>query len=363
MGLAAVLNNDELTGPIAGEKGTGADLCARILRLLPLWLQIKDARGQARSAEREASRAGTDPWRAADWKPCVGLITQALKEKSKDLDLAAWLLEGMTCDHGFRGLADTFHVAADLIEKYWDGLYPAISDDGPSGRVQQFTGLNGDGRPGPLIDRIYNIPLTDSALLGPYDRDDYNQAVEMETVTDPERRDARIASGAVTLEKFNGAVKESSPGFFCGTFWMILMKRKARCAAFLNSQPAREKPGVRLNRPVPIISARKRWQTCRKVVETLGRVLPNVAAPAEACFRKAAAASGGGPAAATVKQPGWRPARSAAASGCVCQALAKLPRYFRDTEPQSPVSVCALEQVIRWGAMPLPGVADGADRG
>ena len=338
MGLAPVLNAEELTGPIAGEKPTGADL-----RLdsspASLWLQIKDARGQARSAEREASRAGTDPWRAADWKPCVSLITQALKEKSKDLDLAAWLLEGMTCDHGFRGLADTFHVAADLVEKYWDGLYPEIGDDGPTGRVQQLTGLNGDGRPGPLIDRIYNIPLTDSRLLGPFDRDDYNQAVEMETVTDPERRDARIAAGAITLEQFNGAVKESSPDFLRNVLDDIT-EAQSQVARFESTLSA--KTGGTVESPTNYV--REALAECRKVVETLGGAS---LAPAPAEETAATTSGGATPAGRTVAKGPISSRADAFAK------IGEIARYFRDTEPQSPVSY-ALEQVIRWGKMPLP---------
>ena len=54
MGMPAVLNLEALTSPIAGQRAAGADL-----RGDGVWLQIKDARGQARALEREASKAGT----------------------------------------------------------------------------------------------------------------------------------------------------------------------------------------------------------------------------------------------------------------------------------------------------------------
>jgi type VI secretion system protein ImpA len=339
MGLSAVLDFTELTGPIAGERATGADMRPDSSPA-SLWLQIKDARGQARSTEREASKAGNDPWRAADWKPCVQLITQALKEKSKDLDLTAWLLEGMTCDHGFRGLADTFHVAADLIEKYWEGLYPEIADDGAAGRVQQFTGLNGDGRPGPLVDRIYNIPLTDAGMLGPYDRDDYSQAMEMETVTDPERRAARIASGAVTMEQFNTAVKASSAEFLRN---MLDDIKEAQAQVTRFAAALRDKTNGEVESPSNYID--EALAECRKVVEAIGGSALEAAAPAES------------PAASGVSAPAAA-ARSVAAGAIASRedAFARIrdiSRYFRETEPQSPVSY-ALDQVIRWGKMPLP---------
>jgi type VI secretion system protein ImpA len=125
-----------------------------------LYYRIKDARNTARSVERAAQQSD-DPARApsADWRPVLELAPRVLAEVSKDLEVAAWLIEAQVREEGFAGLASGFVLARRLIEGFWDGLQPMPDEEGMTTRVAPLTGLNGDEAEGTLIVPIGMVPL------------------------------------------------------------------------------------------------------------------------------------------------------------------------------------------------------------
>lgn len=63
------------------------------------------------------------------WPKLVQITTQKLRDKSKDLTIAAWLTEGLVHQHGFAGLRDGLTVIQGLCERFWDTVYP-LPDEG-----------------------------------------------------------------------------------------------------------------------------------------------------------------------------------------------------------------------------------------
>ena len=59
-----------------------------------------------------------------DWKKVVDLSSQILEQKCKDLLVAAYLAAGLLQTQGLNGLAIGFQVFADLLEGFWDNLFP-----------------------------------------------------------------------------------------------------------------------------------------------------------------------------------------------------------------------------------------------
>jgi len=62
----------------------------------------------------------------ADWPGVESICTEALATRSKDLQLAAWLLQAWIHLYGFDGAARGIRLMRGLCESYWDGLFPAI---------------------------------------------------------------------------------------------------------------------------------------------------------------------------------------------------------------------------------------------
>lgn len=111
---------DNILQPIAGDNPCGADL-----RYQPVYDQIKEAR-------REDDDADQGVWqrarKTADWAQVVKLASNAIAKQSKDLQLAAWLTEGLVYREGFPGLREGLQLTYDLLDQFWDNLYPELED-------------------------------------------------------------------------------------------------------------------------------------------------------------------------------------------------------------------------------------------
>src|SRR5262249_23039800 len=64
----------------------------------------------------------------ADWPGVAQACVAALESRSKDLQLAAWLLESWIHLYGFAGIREGLHLVAELCDTYWDGLHPDVVD-------------------------------------------------------------------------------------------------------------------------------------------------------------------------------------------------------------------------------------------
>src|SRR6516162_8266191 len=117
-----VIDFASLLNPIPGDHPAGVDIRADASPG-SLYYLIKDARSAARAAERRLPESDNDAARA-DWRPVLKHGQKALVEKTKDLEVTAYVIEALIRLHGFAGLRDGFKLARGLVEQYWDGLYP-----------------------------------------------------------------------------------------------------------------------------------------------------------------------------------------------------------------------------------------------
>ena len=89
-----MLDFDQLLSPIAGDGPGGVDL-----RLDPsptsTYYSVKDARSTARAAERQRLLEGQESDGSADWRPVLERGCAALAEKSKGLEVAAYVVEAL----------------------------------------------------------------------------------------------------------------------------------------------------------------------------------------------------------------------------------------------------------------------------
>src|SRR5919107_5941227 len=111
---------DDLLTPIAGDNPAGVDL-----RDDPIWDVIKEARREEVDAPQGEYKRER---KVADWAVVVRETSSALATRSKDLQLATWLIEANFYRESFTGLAQAVHITAQLLLKFWDGLHPALED-------------------------------------------------------------------------------------------------------------------------------------------------------------------------------------------------------------------------------------------
>src|ERR1700730_5716853 len=144
-----------LLEPITGENPAGSDLredhsYSSALR------QIKDFREAARRSEKQIDLDGGEPKQSLEaWKKLRILALQVLQENTKDLEVAACLLEALLRLEGFAGLCFGLQVTRGLIENFWDHIYPRPDEDGLETRLVPLQRLDGDV----LAGAIRRVPI------------------------------------------------------------------------------------------------------------------------------------------------------------------------------------------------------------
>ncbi len=127
---------EALLQPIGGDAPSG-----EAMAFDPLMAEIR----RLREADDPALPQGDweRPLKVADWDRVRRLCADALRQRSKDLQLAAWWLEAALHLGQAQGLLDGIMLLDGLVERYWPGLHPAIGDDGDvDARVAPLAWLN-----------------------------------------------------------------------------------------------------------------------------------------------------------------------------------------------------------------------------
>src|ERR1700682_879826 len=112
-----VIDIEALLAPIAGENPAGESL-----QYFGVYDQIREAR---RSEDALAQGDLQREIEAADWEEVVRLATEALRDRSKDLQISAWLAEGVVKASGFPGLRDGLKLVRGMPERFWENPFPA----------------------------------------------------------------------------------------------------------------------------------------------------------------------------------------------------------------------------------------------
>jgi type VI secretion system protein ImpA len=193
-----------LLDPIPGPSPSGENLY-----YAPLYDKIKEAR-------REEEEIADSEWRhegkRADYPLVIKLVTEALSQKSKDLQLAAWLTEALLRQQGAGGLADGLDLLRGLLENFWDNVYPELEDGDTEMRATPLEWVGSR-----LGDAVKHIPLTRSGLDWFRYKDSRAVPSEADAATSEAKATARetaIAEGKMPPEEFDAAF-DATPTEFC----------------------------------------------------------------------------------------------------------------------------------------------------
>jgi type VI secretion system protein ImpA len=273
---------------------------------------------------------------SANWQPVQELGPKLLGELSKDLEIAAWLIEAQVRSEGFAGLRNGFKLVRQLLESFWDGLHPLPDEEGMATRVAPLTGLNGDEAEGTLIVPIGMVPLMNDET-GPLSAWHYRAAREVAAIADPEVRQRRIDAGAVTLERFHAAVAKADAGRL-----FQRLDEVEQCLAEFNSLSALLDQRCGSAAP-PTSNIRQAIQDVQDCLRYLTKDLTRPGSAQESSPQPGAAASPG----QAQRAPGVIATRQDAV-----EAMRRVRDFFRQTEPHSPLSYL-VDQAVRWAQMPL----------
>lgn len=338
------LDLEDLLAPISEAAPAGSDV-RQDFSPTSLYFRLRDARADARAAERAADANPGEVASPEGWRSVRALAAELLSQKAKDLEAAAWLTEALVRSDGLAGLAFGASLIGRLAEQYWDDLFPMPDEDGLETRLAPVTGLNGEGGDGTLSQPLQKLPI----FKGPNGETvmffQYLQSLELETIADPNRIASRLAAGVVPYETMHNAARATPPGHY------ILLRRDLSAA-----RDAWRAMGETLDR----LAGRDAPPTGR-IAETLnqiGEFITRYAPPErEATMPSQEAGETVGSGAAE-----FEPMMAQAAPGMprrlanredALATLSEIAEYFRRTEPQSPLAY-TIEEAIRRGRLTWP---------
>jgi type VI secretion system protein ImpA len=195
---------DDLLNPIEGPNPSGANL-----RYDPVYDKIKEARRE----EAQPPPGMTEQDRkVSDNAQVIKLTTDLLTNKTKDLQLAAWLTEAWLKQRGFGGLKDGLALCCGLVDKFWDTLYPEMEDGDVESRGAPlgFVGVK-------LDIPLKLVPVVEKAKYGMLDHQQSKDVGYEDQVKGDEakkKRAALVKEGKLTPEAFDKAFEETPKKFY-----------------------------------------------------------------------------------------------------------------------------------------------------
>jgi type VI secretion system protein ImpA len=196
---------DDLLNPIAGDNPSGVNL-----RYERVYDQIKEARTE----EDESIPSGDWQRQAkkADYALVIKLTGEALANKSKDLQLAAWLTEAHVKREGSALVQPCLQLFQDLQEQFWDTLYPVIEDGDVGMRAVPIEWMANR-----IAGFLRESPITRGGLNYFQYRESRTVGYEADAESSDAKREAReraIADGKITGEDFDKSFAATAKSWY-----------------------------------------------------------------------------------------------------------------------------------------------------
>lgn len=197
---------ERLLTPISGARPSGEPL-----RYSGVYDQVQEARRE------DDPTLPQGVWKTdlkkADWPEVERLCLDALETRSKDLQLAVWLLEAWLHLDAAAGVAQGLRLLGGLCESFWETLHPEMEDGDPEVRLAPLFWLEEK-----LSDALKrHIPVTRPETDGSpsYALADWESARYLENAarSNPQALEAAETNGKVTTAKFLASVS-LTPGAF-----------------------------------------------------------------------------------------------------------------------------------------------------
>ncbi len=189
----------DLLTPIPGENPSGSNY-----RYHPDTDKLKEAR-------REDADVPQGAWKTtlktADYAAVIKLASDIVSNRSKDLQIAVWLVDAHIRREGWPVVGPAFRFLQDFLSQFWDTLYPELEDGEAEIRAAPLdwlgTKLEQPLRSLPLVKGGFSwIAYQESRRIG-YEADTGGDYLKQQA------REASIAEGKITAEQFDEALDET----------------------------------------------------------------------------------------------------------------------------------------------------------
>lgn len=354
--MALELGPDDLEAILAaipGDQPVGTDL-REDYTPTSVYFRLRDARADARDAERQADspdRQGDgsgDEALQVKWRPVATLAAGALKESTKDLEIATWLTEALVRTAGLEGLKAGASVIGGLVERYWDSVFPLPEEGDMEFRVAAVAGLSGQGADGTLMQPLRKLPLFTRPDGSPFCLWQYQSSLELSGILDPERREQRIAAGVVPFEEVENEARAAGKAHWSAQRTMLAdaMTAWEAMGRVLDEKAGPASPsGIRVRDALQLM-----LDTCNRFAPTEGEAAGE---PAPAGGQTAVVAVAAGTVAATATSGAPLVNGPIAGREQALRQLGEIAEWFKRNEPNSPIGY-TLDEAVRRARMAWP---------
>jgi type VI secretion system protein ImpA len=281
----------------------------------------------------------------AEWPKVAELSTSALMSKTKDLQICAWMTEGIVHLHGFVGLRDGLKVMRGLHEYFWENLYPEKDGEDLEGRVNALSWFDSK-----LALPLKKVPLTKSGSGVEYNYLQWEESTKFDFPEDLESLQADAYTRAVELKAQAEAegrtssdawrrVKGATRRAFYEEQFLVLNECWDEFQAL--GRAIDEKFG---RQALGLGTLRKSLEEVRSLIEKVVKE-KRILEPDPVSSDGSSATEGGGAGGAKAVGP-------VSSRDDALRRLAEVALYFQRTEPHSPVAYL-VQRAIKWGQMPL----------
>ncbi|WP_424813029.1 type VI secretion system protein TssA [Roseococcus sp. YIM B11640] len=330
-----------------GENGAGEDL-RQDYSATSIYQRLRDARAEARAEERARDSQGDSEGPPVEgWRQVRRLAVEALSDRSKDFEIAAWLVEALVRQEGLSGLAAGSRTLAGLLENHWDAGFPQLEDEGLEDRAAPLGGLAGGDSDGTIMQPLRRTALFRRPSGETVSLYQYEASSDTAGLADETRKEQRYGQGVIPLETL-----ETEAKFDRASLQQVAAAALAARSAW---QEFQDQLDARFGMDSP---------PTRRVAEVLDRMaqvatlLGGAPASAEdAAVPGVAETTGMAPAAGVAPAAGAAgiaiPANAIATREQALKTLENLAEFFQKTEPHSFLAY-TLSDAARRGRMPLP---------
>jgi type VI secretion system protein ImpA len=248
----AVIDVEVLLEPIPGNEPAG-----RFLAYEAAYDQIREAR---RAEEELAQGAWQRETKVADWDQVIDLATDALRRRTKDLQIAAWLTEALTRRQGFDGLRDGLRLLSGIQDRFWETYHPQIDEGDLGSREGPFVFLNTTI---PALIRL--VPLTGGAYEPRCSYLQWQESRELQNVglKDQKAMQKLADEGKATPKQWDDAVAHTPRRFYEGLARALLESVEVL-------REFEEGTDRHFGREAPsLLNVRKALEECRRLLEPI----------------------------------------------------------------------------------------------
>lgn len=302
--------------------------------------QVFDDIRQARESDPDYLPQGewATELRRADWGKVVRLSAQVLTRDSKDFQIACWLTEGLSHQHGIQGLLAGVKYLASFSEIYWQTGWPELDEDGA---IIRHSILNRLDRQLALLLNFYQLAGQPESTL------DYWQKVlayEHKIAMKPDSAADRDSDGDLSMETFGRRAAAFDPH--------KLAQQNEALSELIQALQTFETDYARLNPQAESYALGQTLGALGEMQEFMKRLFDRAAPDYDDVMTLNVLIPGEEEQGAETGVLNTMTQKQGMSRDLAISQMLTIAHFFRQTEPSSPVPFL-MERAARWAGMTL----------